>query len=135
MPMDYHGLSSRASESICSCAYVCTCVRARSGNPGERTYLPTYLSTGNKLTSCRKLANVPWEDSAGGTGGGGEECGRRFRRAREQETLLRTVPKCEFDWTKPQKPFYPEFIIHDTRFSDKCTVIRKNNGRDPDDHS
>lgn len=31
--------------------------------------------------------------------------------------------------------FTREFIIHDTRFSDKCTVIRKNNGRDPDDHS
>lgn len=81
-------------ESIRSCARVRMYVRVHVcasviGNPGERTY----LSTGNKLTSCRKLANVPWEDSSGygRRCGGAGECGRRFRRAEEQETLLDAV--------------------------------------------
>lgn len=87
-------------ESIRSCARVrvrmCVCASVRERNresERKRERERSYLSTGNKLTSCRKLANVPWEDSPGERVATLREGGRRFRRAEEQETLLRAVSR------------------------------------------
>lgn len=108
-------------ESIRSCVCVKrACVRTRIGNSGERTN----LSTGNKLTSCRKLANVPWEDSsrerATVLGGGGET----LPASEENKKLSFTqYPKMRIRLSKiaGEKIFYSrEFIIHDEGFCGKC---------------
>lgn len=136
MPMDYHGLSSRISrehslfERTCArhtCA--CTCVRSVIGNPGERTY----LSTGNKLTSCRKLANVPWEDTPGGGGGNGGTGGGVWETVsggrRNKKCSFARRPEMRIRLGKTAKTFYSRFIIHGAGFCDKCAVTGKNNER------
>lgn len=40
----------------------------------------------------------------------------------------RGVPKCEFDWAKPQKLFIRDLLFMAQAF-DKCAVTRKNNER------
>lgn len=115
-------------------AHVCvrTCVRAHMcmcasviGNPGERTY----LSTGNKLTSCRKL-RVPWEDSPGErvATGGGRECGRPVSGGwRNKKRSFARRPEMRIRSGKTAKTFYFRFIIHGAGFCDKCAVTGKNN--------
>lgn len=92
-------------------------------NPGERTY----LSTGNKLTSCRKLANVPWEDSSGERVA---ECGRPFPAGgRNKKRSFARRPEMRIRLGKTAKTFYSRFIIHGAGFCDKCAVTGKNNER------
>lgn len=82
---------ARVCVRTCVRAHMCMCASV-IGNPGERTY----LSTGNKLTSCRKLRECSVGRLAGGTGGDRWRAGvweTRFRRVEEQETLLRAASR------------------------------------------
>lgn len=98
MPMDYYGLCSRTPKAFArvhTCTCVRTCVRARSGIRERGDF---YLSTGNKLTSCRKFASVPWEGSSRKWR---LEEGTKARRASgersKKEPLTRYVLKREFE--------------------------------------
>lgn len=95
------------------------------GNPGERTY----LSTGNKLTSCRKLANVPWEDSPRErvvTGGSaGDVSCAATRNAPWRGFPKREFDSIRFDKTICMKTFYLKFIIYDAGLCDKCAVTEE----------
>jgi len=121
MPMDYHGLSSRISLEIIRLytrvrMYVRVTVCASViRNPGERTY----LSTGNKLTSCRKFANVPWEDSGNGRRGrrgGGEGEGDVSGGRKNKKRSFARCPEMRIRLGKTTKTFYLKFIIHVTAF-------------------
>jgi len=125
MPMDYHGLCSRTSKAF-ACAHTCTrtyvhLYASAIGNSEEkereRERERSCLSTGNKLTSCRKLVNVPWEDRSrertktmGGKSAKGREERERTSFARHPEMPVGS------DRLEGGGLFVRDFIIRATGF-------------------
>lgn len=107
-------------------AIVRDCVRQRDWESGR-----THLSTGNKLTSRRKLASILWEGLVGGAKGRqvrglvvfivvvvylrGEK--EPLPAGETRNASSRSVPKCESDWAKPAKTFCPGNLLFMARDS------------------
>lgn len=114
-------------------AIVRDCVRQRDWESGR-----THLSTGNKLTSRRKLASILWEGLVGGAKGR-QVRSRRLHRRRlppwgkgaasgggNEKRFFAKRPEMRIRLGKTCEDFLSgKFIIHGSGFRGKCVVARK----------
>lgn len=116
----------------CVCTYVCECNRE-----SWREDLPI---DGNKLTSCRKLANVPWEDSSGERVATMREGVReKFPAGEEEQEML--LPEMRIRLSKTTKTLFEiyyswrSFVINAQFWGRTTNVNRKRSRKGQKAHS